>query len=181
MKKILILIFSLMISFNSYGEKSNNLFGINLNDNAEKYASSYYIDNNKLLNTETLGGYFDLEMTDQIKSKSPYASFYEITIDSNNKVLSIFGSDFISNINTCLEIQKDLSKSIEKKYQISFNYWEDSYPGFKKYQNYYHNSSGSLYSLQCFESHDDDTILFQIYMMSEEFLNALNEYYDSGL
>jgi TolB protein len=35
MKKLLVLLFSLLISFNSYGEELDSLFGISLYDNAE--------------------------------------------------------------------------------------------------------------------------------------------------
>ena len=54
MKKLLILLFSLLISFNSYGAELNTLFGITLYDNAEKYVSSNYIDSNKYKNLETI-------------------------------------------------------------------------------------------------------------------------------
>ena len=47
MKKLLILLFSILISLNSYGGELNSLFGITLFDNAEKYVSSDYIDSNK--------------------------------------------------------------------------------------------------------------------------------------
>ena len=86
MKKLLVLLFSLLISFNSYGEELDSLFGISLYDNAEKYVSSSYIDSNKIKNAETLSGYFDISITDKIKNKSPYASEYWISIDINNVV-----------------------------------------------------------------------------------------------
>ena len=79
MKKLLILLFSILISSNSYGEELNSLFGITLNDNAEKYVSSNYIDSNKFKVDETISGYFDLDITDKIETKSPYFSTYDIT------------------------------------------------------------------------------------------------------
>jgi NAD+ synthase len=54
MKKLLILLFSILISLNSNGEELNTLFGITLNDNAEKYVSSNYINSNISKNSETL-------------------------------------------------------------------------------------------------------------------------------
>ena len=50
MKKLLLLLLLPLsiISSASYGEEINSLFGINLNDDAEKYFSSNYINSNKL-------------------------------------------------------------------------------------------------------------------------------------
>ena len=47
MKKLLILLFSILISLNSFGDEIKSLFGITLYDNAEKHVSSNYIDSNK--------------------------------------------------------------------------------------------------------------------------------------
>ena len=60
MKKLLLTLLIPLITFSavSYGEEINSLFGINLNDDAEKYFSSNYIDSNKYRYTETISGYF---------------------------------------------------------------------------------------------------------------------------
>jgi len=181
MKKLLVLLFSILISLNSYAEKLNNLFGMNINDNANKYFSSDFIDSNKYRHKETLDGYFTLNITNQIKQKSPYASKYKINIDSDNRIQGILGFESTSNINTCREIQKDLSNALEVKYQINFESWEDSIPAFKKYQNFYWNTSGGIFSVQCTDSYTDNTSFLQIYMLSLVMQNAMNEYYDSGL
>ena len=47
MKKLLVLLFSILISSNYYGEELKSLFGINLYDNEEKYVSSNYIESYK--------------------------------------------------------------------------------------------------------------------------------------
>ena len=104
MKKLLIFLISLFISLNSYGEEINSLFGITLYDNAEKYVSSNYIDSNKVKNKETIDGYFDLIMTDKIKITSPYLSWYKITINKDNRVHSIYGSDKVANLEICQEV-----------------------------------------------------------------------------
>ena len=111
MKKLLLLLFSLLLSFNSFGEELDSLFGISLYDNAEKYVSSSYIDSNKIKNAETLSGYFVIGITDKIKNKSPYASDYEIGIDSNNVVHSISGAREIANLSICQEVLETLSSS----------------------------------------------------------------------
>ena len=61
MKKLLIPLFSILISLNSYGIELDSLFGITLNGNAEKYISSNYINSNKQKNHETLDGFYNLD------------------------------------------------------------------------------------------------------------------------
>ena len=46
----------MLVSLGSYGEQLNNLFGITLYENAEKYVSSNYINSNKYKNLEKLRG-----------------------------------------------------------------------------------------------------------------------------
>jgi hypothetical protein len=180
MKKLLILLFSILISLNSYGEELKGLFGIDLYDNAEKYISSNYINSNKWKNRETLDGYFDLDITDKIKIKSPYASAYKITIDNDNKIHSIYGDNLVNNLDVCLQTQKDLLPALEKKYQIDFKYWEHSYPTFKIYRNY-QSTSSVLLLIQCREDYEDFSILRQISLSTMLLMNEKNDFYNAGL
>ena len=181
MKKLLILLCSILISFNSYGEKLNSLFGITLYDNAEKHISSNYIDSNKIKNRETIDGYFELLITDEIKTKSPYASYYLIVIDNDNKVHQVYGARIVDNLDICQAIRKDLLSSLEEKYQIDFDYWENTYPTFKIYSNFYNTSSYNKYAIQCNEDYSDSSIYFQIYINSSNLRKAIAEFYDAGL
>jgi hypothetical protein len=181
MKKLTILLFSIFISFNSYGEELNSLFGITLNDNAEKYVSSDYIDANKYKDHETLRGYYGLIITDRIKKESPYASRYEITVDDYNKVHSIYGDDFFDNLTICQAVQKDLSSRLEEKYNIDFEYLEESYPDFKIYSNNHFNSSGDYLTLQCNEEYSAKSVKLQIMIRTSVLHDAVYEYYYSGL
>ena len=181
MKKILVLLFSLLISFNSFGEELDSLFGISLYDNAEKYVSSSYIDSNKTKNTETLSGYFDLSITDKIKNKSPYASDYWIGIDSNNLVHFINGDREIANLSICQEVLETLSSSLEERYEIDFQYMEASYPTFKVYSYYHYSIGDDYFAIQCNEDYESSLILSQVILYSEVFSKAVNEFYNSGL
>ena len=71
MKKLLLTLLLPLITLSavSYGEEINGLFGIAIYDNAEKYASSNYIDSNKFRNDETIDNYYYLNITDKIKTK----------------------------------------------------------------------------------------------------------------
>jgi len=180
MKKLLILLFSIFISLNSYGEEINSLFGITLYDNAEKYVSSNYIDSNKFKNTETIEGYFDLIMTDKIKTKSPYSSWYRITIDNDNRVHSIYGRDNSPSLEICQEVANELVSKSEKKYQIDFSSGEDPHTAFKIYHNYFSNSSYD-FVIQCIDWREKSVTYLQIFIISRNLQDAVNEFYDSGL
>ena len=181
MKKLLILLFSIFISSNSYGEEINSLFGITLYDNAEKYFSSNYIDSNKIKNTETLNGYFDLWITDKIKNKSPYASKYGIAMDINNVVHSIRGEHEFANLSICQDVLKTLSSSLEERYEIGFEYWEPTMPTFKVYSYYHYSSLDDYFAIQCHEDYENPSIVSQIYLDSKVLVEANNEFYNSGL
>ena len=181
MKKLRILLFSILISFNSYGQELNSLFGVNLYENAEKYVSSNYINSNTFKNQETIGGYFDLIMTDKIKTKSPYASYYEFIIDKDNIVHRIYGSMAFVNLDICQAVQKQLTSKFEEKYQVEFEYFDKTYPQFKIYRNYFNSDSGSNVSIQCREWNSTKEVKMQIMNSSREVLKKINEFYDAGL
>jgi len=182
MKKLIVLLFSLFfLSSVSYGGEINSLFGIDLYDNAEKHVSSNYINSNKYKNTETIEGYFDLNMTDKIKTKSPYAIYYRITMDKDNIVHMIYGGDNVVNLDICLEIQKDLLSGFEEKYQIEFDVFNKSYAKWKKYSSIHWTNSGSVLSVQCRKDYEKSSALRQIYLKSELLSQANRDFYDSGL
>ncbi len=181
MKKLLVLVFSILLSFNSYGVELNTFFGISLNDNAEKYVSSNYIDSNKYKNTETSGGFFNVDITDKIESKSPYFSFYSIIIDNNNKIHSIYGHYNFINLDICQAVHKSLLDEMESKYQIKTFYDELPYPTFKIYGNSYYTDSNNYFALQCKEFYDDESSMLQIVLDTSELGDAINAFYESGL
>tara|TARA_B110000008_G_scaffold163213_1_gene163573 strand:- start:235 stop:780 length:546 start_codon:yes stop_codon:yes gene_type:complete len=181
MKKLLVLLFSAMISFNSYGEKINSLFGMMLFDNAEKYVSSNYIDSNKYKNTETIEGFYNLIITDEIKAKSPFITKYAIFLDNDNIIHEIYGSNELMNLEICKAVQESLSSQLEEKYQVNFEYLEKPYTTFKIYSNYFYDSEGNYFSVQCRESYDDTASILQIYKNSYTYGEAVDEFYDSGL
>ena len=170
----------MLISFNSYGEEFKSLFGITLNDNAENYVTSSYINSNKTINNETLGGYFDLLVTDKIKIKSPYASYYKIVIDNENKVHAIFGRDNSPSLKVCQEVANRLVSDSEKKYQINFKYGEDPHTTFKIYYNFSRKSSYD-FSIQCINWRESSKVYLQIFTVSRSLQDAINEFYEAGL
>lgn len=184
MKKLLLtfLLPLSIISSLSYGGEVDSLFGITLNDNAEKYVSSNYIDSNKVKDNETIEDYFDLNITDKVKTKSPYASSYWVVIDSDNRIHQIKGTDDdVVNLEICLEIQKDLISSFEEKYQIDFDYQEQPYPTFKKYAHFYWTDSENALSIGCYKVYEETSAIRQIYLRSGLLSQAITDFYDSGL
>ncbi len=181
MKKLLVLLFSILISFNSYGEELNSLFGITLYDNAEKYVSSNYIDSNKFDHDESFDNYYYLIITDKIKTKNPYASTYLVVIDNDNIVHQIYGDANYSNLDICQAVRKDLLSEIEKKYQIKLNYSEKSFPRFKRYANYHYTSSDNYFTMQCKETYSDSSIKLQIIIRNAVISKAMDEFYSTGI
>ena len=182
MKKLLIFLLLPLsiISSASYGEEINSLFGINLNDDAEKYFSSNYIDSNKYRYTETISGYFNLKIDEAIK-QSPYASKYLISINNDNRVHRIYGSQDFINLEICQAVQKDLSPKLEKKYQFDFYYEEIPYPTFKIYTNNHYFISGTYFTIQCKEIYSDSSVILQIALSSKDLMEAVIEFYDAGM
>ena len=178
MKKLLILLLLPLIALSSvsYGGEINSLFGIDLYDNAENY-----IDSNKYKNRETIDGYFNLTITEKIKIRSPYISFYSLTIDSNNIVHKVYGSEDYKNLEICLTIQKDLLSKLEKKYQIVSLYNETPYPEFIRYGNFFYTSSNNYFSLQCRENYADSEVILQLSITTDPLGDAVDKFWDSGL
>ena len=180
MKKLLVLLFSILISFNSYGEELNSLFGITLYDNAEKYVSINYIDSNKFDHKESFDNYYNLSITDKIKTKNPYASRYLLTIDNNNIVHQIYGDANYINLDICQAVRKDLLSQIEEKYQIKLKYAEKSFPEFKRYENY-HATLDNYFAIQCKETYSDSSIRLQIIFRNAVLGKAITEFYETGI
>ena len=180
MKKLLILLFSLLISFNSYGKELNNLFGITLYDNAEKYVSSDYIDSNKWKNTSTTDGYFDVYVTDEITEKNKYFSEYWMTIDINNIIHPIKSLEKYAKLDRCLAVLETLSSILEERYETDFEYWDPTFPTSKKFEHYFYTSSDNYFGIQCKED-DNFPIIMMIYIESKDYATDVNKFYESGL
>ena len=183
MKKLLLTLLLPLIALSSvsYGEELNSLFGIDLYDNAEKYVSSNYIDSNKGKHGETIDGFFYLEITDKVKDKSPYATYYDITIDTNNIVHDVYGSSELINLDVCQEVKESLSSVLEERHQIEFEYFEDSYPEFKIYSNYHYSDTDNYFSIQCKEVYGESIAVLQLYIQTLVLGVAIDNFYDSGL
>jgi len=180
MKKLLVLLFSILISFNSYGAELNTLFGITLYDNAEKYVSSNYIDSNKWKNTSTTDGYFDVYVTDEITEKNKYFSEYWMTIDINNIIHSIKSLEKYAKLDRCLAVLETLSSILEERYETDFEYWDPTFPTSKKFEHYFYTSSDNYFGIQCYEG-DDSTIGMAITLDSKDYVAATFEFYEAGL
>ena len=130
---------------------------------------------------ETLSGYFDLYISDKIPAKSPYVSDYWITIDINNIIHEIYGHKEYPNLTKCQAVLASLLSTLEKKYEIDFNYWEPSYPTFKIYSHNHYTSSGNYFALQCREYFEDSPFALQMFLKTKIIGEAIEDFYDSGL
>ena len=181
MKKLLALLFSIFISFSSLGVEINTLFGISLYENAENYVSGNYIGSDKLKHPETISDYFNTDFSEVIPQKSPYFSFYRVTINNNNIIHSIYGSYELDNLNRCLDVQKSLLSDLKRKHQIETEYSEIPYPTFKIFTNVYITDSNNYFALQCKETYTKTTSDLQMFLDSSDLDAAIRKFYDSGL
>ena len=183
MKKILLtlLLHLSILSSSSYGNELNSLFGVNLYENAEKYFSSNFIDSNKIDRVETLGGFYVLNITNKVKNKSPYANYYDISIDGNNIVHEIYGSSELIDLEKCQDVREKLTSELEAKNQIEFGYFEEPYLEFRTYSNYHYSAEGNYLSIQCKDIYTKSYALLQIYITSPLLGDAIEDYYESGL
>ena len=59
-------------------------------------------------------------MTNRVKNSSPYATYYDISIDRNNIVHEIYGSSELINLGKCQDVREKLTSELEAKNQIEF-------------------------------------------------------------
>ena len=180
MKKLLILLFSILISLNSNGKVIDSLFDITLNESVENYISSDYINSNKEKNHETIDGFYNLYVTDEIKTKNPYFSEYWLTLDMNNTIHSIEGYEYYSDIDRCVKFLETLSSSLKEKYNIDFEYEETFFPDGVRYEYFSQISSDSAIVTQCNEE-DNKSHLMIVYLETIELSDARTKFYESGL
>ena len=184
MKQLFILFVFLNSVSSSWGiEKIDNLFEITLNDNAEKYVSSSYIDSNKYKHPEVIEGFYNLDITDKIKTKNPHFSYYVITIDNNNRIHRVYADDELKNNDICLAVKDSLSSKFEIKYQFKFQSGEQSYSDFKISADYHYiyGSIAEYLSIQCKDVYENTSSYFQIYLQTLKLGSAIDEFYDFGL
>ena len=181
MKKLLLLLFSILISFNSYGAELKSLFGISLYESAEKYVSINFINSNKYKYSETNDDFYYLDITDKIKTKTPYANEYKIIIDNANRVHRVYGRSDLNNLDICQAIRKDIFSNLEDKYQIDFKFFQRNFPEFSTYFNSHMNRSGDEYRIQCRLWNSDSSTILQIIFDSEVLAKSIYEFYTSGL
>ena len=125
--------------------------------------------------------FYYLDITDKIKTKSPYATEYKIIIDNTNKIHRVLGySDFI-NLDICQAVRKDVLSKVEDKYETNFRFIERNYPKFSIYLNSNIDSAGNEYRIQCRLWNEDSSSALQILLDSEVLANSIYDFFNSGL
>ena len=64
---------------------------------------------------------------------------------------------------------------------MNFEYFEESYPGFKIYSHYQFVDLDNSIRVQCRESYNDSSTLLQILLTTDVLREAVDEFYASGL
>ena len=177
---ILIIICIFSVTGHLRAEEFAELFGMKLLDQVQSHFSLKMIDNEKYKNAETIDNFYDVDITAVIKKKSPQIDFYTITLDNNNRIHSIYGEKQLDTISNCNErVVPSIISIFERKYSLSFDYYEDSYTDFNIYSYSTYDVRDNLFRIQCNEG-IDGLIYLQIVYQTLELLDEVNRFYDSG-
>ena len=175
----------LSMSLSVYAVELQGLFGVELNKNINNYISKDYLRKNKSKHTESKSGFFDVYMTDETPNKTPYFDTYYMIVDSNNKVHEIFAQKSTVSLEVCLSQIESLKDSVINKYQLSFEYLEQSFSDgisdYKTYINYFFTDNGDYLALQCNLNHSDNSVSSQAILRTRKLHKAVNDFYYSGI
>jgi len=157
----------------AYSQNVDELFGIKLLDNATKYVSSEYIENNKYKHSESITGFWSLKITSNVSS--PYFERFTIHIDDYNKIHTILGAMDYNSKDRCVTFLENLKETVETKKKIEFEKTEDDYGLWMK--TMYFNRNDNIF-IQCNHTFDpvEDKMIY--YVMTEEIIVAIRKYYN---
>ena len=174
------IIFFITFVSSAKSEEFSALFGLKLQDNVEEHFNLDTINYNKYKNTETVENFYDVDITNIIKKKSPQIETYEITLDNNSQIQGIYGTNLLDTIINCNErVMPSIITIFENKYSLNFEYFENSYTNFNIYSNQTYDYNGNLFRVQCNETIDGQVFL-QIAYQSTELLDAVEIFYNQG-
>tara|TARA_B100001939_G_scaffold330022_1_gene326764 strand:- start:546 stop:1106 length:561 start_codon:yes stop_codon:yes gene_type:complete len=163
-----------------HAEEFEELFGLKLLSNVEEHFNIRLLMNTKYKNPETIDNYFDADVTDLIKKKSPQIDFYTITFDNNNLIHSVYGEKELDTIENCRErVVPSIIDIFNRKYLMDFEYYEGSYTEFNIYSFYSYDTKGNPLRIQCNEG-IDGYIYIQIVYQTMILLDEVDRFYDSG-
>ncbi len=164
----------------SKAENFEQLFGLKLSDNIEQHFNLAVVNQEKYKNPETIENYFDVDVTNLIKNKSPQIDYYTITFDNNNILHSIYGEKQLDTVENCTErVVPSIIDIFDRKYSLSFEYYESSYTEFNIYSYYSYDENGNPLRIQCNEG-TDGLIFLQIVYQTNILLDEVDKFYDSG-
>ena len=183
--KLIVTSVFLSMSLSVYAVELQGLFGIELNKNINNYVSKDYLRENKSKHTESKSGFFDVRMGDEIPNKNPYFDTYVMVVDSNNKVHEIYAYKSTVSLEVCLSQIESLKDSFISKYQLSFQYSEQSFSykasDYKTYQNSFYTDNGHYLALQCLLNHSDNSVFSQAILRTKKLNKAMINFYESGI
>ena len=183
--KLIVTTVFLSMSLSVYAVELQGLFGIELNKNINNYVSKDYLRENKSKHTESKSGFFDVRMGDEIPNTNPFFNRYSVTVDGNNKVHRITANNNTASLEVCLSQIEFLKDSFISKYQLSFQYSEQSFSykasDYKTYQNSFYTDNGHYLALQCLLNHSDNSVFSQAILRTKKLNKAMTNFYKSGI
>ena len=159
----------------AHSQNIDELFGIKLLDNASNYVSSDFIESNKIKNVETISGYWDLDISDQLTN--PYFDRFYLIIDDYNKIHSIQADKDCPSEDTCFTYQDKFVKKVEKKKQIKLKKGGQDELNFRT--NFFGYSGNDIYlSITCTHMFDPISNTLIYFISTETHSIAVDEFYN---
>ena len=176
---IYIFIFCLSIVFNEL--RSEEFFGYETYKPITNYFPSRIL-REKYDHTETLGGFYTVDITNYLKrnQKSPYFDIYEISIDNNNFIHEVVLRREYKTMETCQKISNTLVNKFTEKYNVIFINADDTYPEFKAQRREANTKDDHRISINCNYYFADDSVEMWSFIATSEVDEAITKFYDKG-
>ena len=179
--KSFIYIFIFCASVASNELKSEEFFGYKTYEPITNYFPRTILSK-KYDHTETLGGFYTVDITNFLKrnQKSPYFDFYEISIDDSNYIHEVILRRNYKTMETCQIISNILVEKFSDKYNVTFYNADDVYPEFKAQRREANTNNDHRISINCNYYFADDTVMMWSFIATPEVDKAITQFYENG-
>ena len=179
--KSLIFIFIFCASFALNKLKSEEFFGYETYDPITNYFPRTIL-REKYDHTETLGGFYTVDITNFLKrnQKSPYFDFYEISIDESNYIHEVILRREYKTMEICQTISNVLVEKFTEKYNVTFINADATYPEFKAERREANTNDDHRISINCNYYFADDIVEMWSFIATPEVDQAITQFYEIG-
>ena len=179
--KSLIYIFVLCASVGLNQLRSEEFFGYETYEPITNYFLLRIL-REKYDHTETLGGFYTVDITNFLKrnQKSPYFETYELSIDNNNYIHEVVLRKEYKTMETCQKISNTLVNKLSEKYNVTFINADDTYPQFKSQRREANTKYNHRISINCNYYFANDSVEMWSFIATPEVDEAITQFYEKG-